>query len=212
MIRILLVDDHVLFRQGLKAVLAEQAHLRLAAEAGDYWEAMEALRHGEFDIAIVDLSMPGRDGLDLIDALKATVPKLPILVLTAHAEEEYAARALRAGASGFLTKDVNAGDMVQAIGRVASGRTSISPRVAENVAMQLSRQRDSPQPHSKLSSREFKVFEMLAQGRRVSTIAVDMNLSIKTVSTYKMRVLKKMCLDNQSELVRYAMRNHLGFL
>ncbi len=212
MIRILLIDDHIVFREGLEALISARRDMELAAQAGDYAQALEQVRNGTFDIAVVDLSLPGRDGLQLLDTLRSLVPRLPVLVLTAHTESEYAARALRAGANGFLTKDVDAAHLIEAIQRVAAGRTAVSPRVAESVAIELCRLTDRPSSHSVLSAREFKVFEMLANGDRVSAIARDLNLSLKTVSTYKTRVMRKMNLRNLSDLVRYASSAGLGKL
>jgi DNA-binding NarL/FixJ family response regulator len=209
-LKVLLVDDHLLFRRGIKALLAEQTDLQLAGEASNYWEAMQFLRANPCDVVVMDLSMPGRDGLDLIGSLNATFPKLPILVLTMHVEEEYATRAIRGGANGFLTKDSTEEELVAAIRRVAKGHTAISHKVAEVVAMQLSRKQESQPSLDSLSDREFKIYEMLAQGMRVSSIAKELNLSIKTVSTYKIRLLQKLGLESQCDVVRHSIRHVVG--
>jgi len=205
--KVLLVDDHQLFRRGVKALLAGQADLQLAGEASDYWQAMQFLRSNACDLVVIDLSMPGRDGLDLIDSIKAEFRKLRILVLTMHAQEEYAARAIRGGANGFLTKDATEDELLDAIRRVADGRTAISHKVAEVVAVQLSRKPDAQASLSALSGREFKIYELLAQGLRVSDIAKALNLSIKTVSTYKIRLLLKLGLQNQCDIVLHRLRH-----
>jgi DNA-binding NarL/FixJ family response regulator len=168
---------------------------------------MQFLRANPCDVVVTDLSMPGRDGLDLIGSLNATFPKLPILVLTMHVEEEYATRAIRGGANGYLTKDSTEEELVAAIRRVARGHTAICHKVAEVVALQLSRKQQSQPSLAALSDREFKTYELLAQGMRVSSIAKELNLSIKTVSTYKIRLLQKLGLDSQCDVVRHSLRH-----
>jgi DNA-binding NarL/FixJ family response regulator len=204
MIRILLVDDHVLFRDGLAAIFGRVPDFELLAQAGNYSEAMDCQRRLEFDLAIVELSLPGRDGLQLIETLKSKNAKLPILVLTGHSESELAVRALRAGAKGFLTKDVSSEYLMLAIRRVASGGKVLTPTIAMEVAVELTTRPSASRRHATLSSQELHIFGMLASGDRVSTIAQELNLSIKTVSTYKARLMKKMNLQNLADLVRYA--------
>jgi DNA-binding NarL/FixJ family response regulator len=197
----------VLFRRGIKDLLAGQNDLQFASEAGNYGDALKFLRSNPCDLVMTDLSMPGRDGLDLVCSIKATFPKLPILVLTMHAEEEYATRAIRSGANGFLTKDAEEEELLEAIRRVARGQTAISHRVAEFVAVQLSRRQDSATSLTALSGREFKIYEMLARGMRVSAIARELHLSVKTVSTYKVRLLQKLGLQSQSDVALHRHRH-----
>jgi DNA-binding NarL/FixJ family response regulator len=202
----LLVDDHLLFRRGVMALLSGQADLRLAGEAGNYWEAMQFLRGNACDVAIVDISMPGRDGIDLIHSLRRAHPKLRILVLSMHAEDEYATRAIRGGANGFLTKDSTEEELLDAIRRVAKGQTAISHKIAESVVLQLTRKQQSTSSLTDLSRREFNIYRMLANGMRISEISKELNLSIKTVSTYKTRLLQKLGLQNQCDIVRHSLR------
>jgi DNA-binding NarL/FixJ family response regulator len=208
-VKVLLVDDHVLFRRGIKSLLNEQSDIVFIGEAGDYGSAMQFLRANACDVVVTDLTMPGRDGLDLIASVKAIFPKLPILVLTMHCEEEYATRAIRGGANGFITKDASEDELAEAIRRISRGQTAISHKVAEVVAVQLSRKLDTHAALSALSQREFKIYKMLAEGMRVSDMAKELNLSIKTVSTYKARLLQKLGLSNQSAIVRHYM-THRG--
>ena len=205
MISVLIVDDHQLVRQGLKALLGSYPDIRVVAEAGDYAEAIERVRQHRFDVATVNLTMPGRDGLELIEHLRVIAPDLPILALTMHKEEEYAVRALKAGAAGFATKDCEAEQLVFAVRRLASGRDYVSPDVAERLALRHCRNAQSQHPHTMLSNREFRVFEMLVEGKTVTAIANDLCLSDKTVSTHKARLLRKLDRHNQAELIRYAM-------
>jgi len=206
---VLLVDDHFLFRSGVKGLLAEQADLRFAGEAANYGQAMQFVRNNPCDIVVVDLSMPGRDGLELITSLKKTFPKLPVLVLTVHTEEEVASLAIRSGAKGFLTKDVTGEELLDAMRRVATGHTAISHSVAEAIAMQLGREQDSQTSVTALSHREFKVYQMLGQGMRISAIAKELNLSIKTVHTYKQRLLRKLALNSQFDVIRHFICHNL---
>lgn len=212
MIQILIVDDHLLFRQGVKALLSAQPDLSVVAEASDYGEAIDHLRTCKIDLVILDLSMPGRDGLDLAAHIKAVQPALPIMVLTMHNEEEYASRAIKAGVAGYVTKDSTTDQLIVAVRRVAAGGAFISPKIAENLALRLSLHQSTTPLHTRLSHREYTIFEMLVKGKTVSLIARDLALSAKTISTHKMRLLKKMNLQNQSELVRYAMDHDLGSL
>jgi len=212
MINVFLVDDHALFRQGLKLVLGHSPEIRVVAEAASYGEAVAQLRSCHVDVLIVDLSLPGRDGIDLIAFVRSVHPAIAILVLTMHAEEEYAARALRAGAAGYLTKDSTGTHVIAAIGRVAAGSSYMCPRIAESLAMRVGRGSGHALPHTALSDREYKVFEMLVQGNSITGIARELSLSSKTVSTHKMRLLRKMSMRSETDLVRYAMAHQLGVL
>jgi two-component system invasion response regulator UvrY len=209
MIRILIADDHLMFRQGIGWLLAEEKDLELVAQASHYGEVVAALRSQRIDLVILDLSMPGRDGIEAISHLRQIAPGLRILVLTMHHEEQYAARALRAGCHGYLTKDYAAEQLVEAVRRVAAGGAYVCPSIAERLAMEFSRHDPKEMPHSRLSNREYRVFEMLVDGKSGIEIAAALSLSAKTVSTHKARLLRKMNMHNQSELVRYAVEHDL---
>ncbi len=209
MIRLLIADDHLMFRQGIRGLLADQEDMQVVAEAANYGEVMNALRSHEFEVAVVDLSMPGRDGIEMITHVKALRPALRILVLTMHHEEQYAARALRAGANGYLTKGSAAEQLVTAIRRLATGGEYVCADVAERLALEYGRNDSADRPHTRLSNREYRVFEMLVAGKTGSEIARELSLSAKTVSTHKMRLLRKMNLRSQTELVRYAIAHGL---
>jgi DNA-binding NarL/FixJ family response regulator len=208
MIRVVLADDHTLVREGLKQLLAAEVDLQVLAEASDGHETMQRVRELEFDVLLMDMSMPGRSGIELLKALKAEKPKLRILVLTMHEEHQYAIRAIRAGASGYLTKDSASAQLVTAIRKVAGGGAYISPAVAEQLAFEAMPQAESL-PHTTLSDREFEVFQQLVAGVAVTDIAERLHLSVKTVSTHKARLLQKMGMSSSAELVRYAMTHKL---
>jgi two-component system invasion response regulator UvrY len=209
-IRILLVDDHALFRQGLKGLLSSAADFRVAAEAGSYSQALEMLRTTEVNVVVADLSMPGRDGIDLISHIKGASSSAAILVLTMHEDCEYATRALRAGALGYMTKSSTSDELVSAIRRIASGRSYVSPSVSESLMLRFTRGDSDTPPHATLSHREFRIFELLVQCQTTTRIARELSLSVKTVSTHKTRLLKKMGLRHQGELVRYAIEHKLA--
>jgi DNA-binding NarL/FixJ family response regulator len=208
MIRALLADDHTIVREGLKRMLDAEHDIEVAAEATHGAEVMAALRRAPFDVLLLDLSMPGRSGIELIRQIRGEFPKLPILVLTMHQEEQYAVRAIRAGAHGYLTKGTGAAELVAAIRKVAAGGVTVSPRVAELLALDAMPSAD-PLPHQALSDREFEVFKLLVDGKTVGEIATQLFLSVKTVSTHKTRILQKMSLASVPDLVRYAMRHGL---
>ena len=208
MVRIVVCDDHTIVREGLKQILSGQSDFEVVAEAADGHEAMKRVRELEFDVLLLDMSMPGKSGVDLIKQVKSEKPKLRILVLTMHEEHQYAVRAIRAGASGYLTKEGASSQLVTAIRKVASGGAYISAEVAEQLA--LNAMPDSQGPlHAALSDREFQVFRMIAEGKSVSEIAERLNLSVKTVSTHKANLLQKMNMTTQGELIRYALENNL---
>ena len=209
MIRLLIADDHTMFRQGLRQLLAEQPDLIVVAEASNCNEVIDCLRKHSVDVAILDLSMPGRDGVELIQYVKSLWPALPLLVLTMHSHEQYASKVLKAKASGYVTKDCAAEQVVVAIRRLAKGGEYISPNIAERLALQFTRCKVSDQPHTSLSDREFKIFEMLSQGKTGTQIASELSLSKKTVSTHKVRLLKKMNLHSEFDLVHYAIEHRL---
>lgn len=208
MIRVLLADDHAMVRAGLKEILADTGDIAVAAEATNGHEVLERVRAADYDVAVLDLSMPGRGGIELIKQVKDEKPKLRILVLTMHSEGQYAVRALKAGAAGYLTKESAAEQLVAAIRRIAAGGAYVSPETAERLALDAGARPDAA-PHTQLSDREFQVFRMIADGRSVSEIAKQLSLSVKTVSTHKTRILHKMGLANQAELIRYALEHKL---
>lgn len=208
MIRILIADDHTIMREGLKRILDGIEDIQVVAEAVDGFDTLEKVRRIEFDVLLLDLSMPGRSGVDLIRQIKDELPKLPILVLTMHEEEQYAVRAIRAGARGYLTKESAGTQLVTALRKVASGRPYISLEVAEQLAMSAM-PADDNQPHTQLSDREFEVFSHLVKGKSITEIGDLLHLSVKTVSTHKTRIMQKMGMNTLSDLVQYAVAHHL---
>ena len=208
MTRIVIADDHTIMREGLKRILVDVEGIEVVGEAIDGFEVLAMVRKAGFDLLLMDLSMPGRSGVDLIRQIKDEAPKLPILVLTMHEEEQYAVRAIRAGASGYLTKESAGTQLVTAIRKVASGRPFISLEVAEQLAIDAMPARHE-QPHKYLSDREFEVFNLLVSGKSITEIAVLLHLSVKTVSTHKTRILQKMDSNSLAGLVQYAIAHGL---
>lgn len=206
--RVLIADDHAIMREGLLRVLAADPSIVVAGEAANGHDVLTAVRAGGFDVLLLDLSMPGRSGVDLIKQVKSERPELRILVLSMHDEQQYAERAIRAGASGYLTKDTAAKQLVAAIGRIAAGGMFITPAVAEALAVRLQSPREDL-PHKRLTDREYEVFRLLAAGESVTGIAGRLHLSVKTVSTHKTKVLEKMNVSSLAELVRYAITHNL---
>ena len=208
MIRVVIADDHTIVREGLKQVLSAAPVLRIVAEAQNGQEVLQRARELEFDVLLLDMSMPGRSGIELIKQVRAEKPKLRILVLSMHQEHQYAVRAIKAGASGYLTKESASAQLVSAIRKVAGGGAFITDAVAQQLALGAMPQTDRP-PHQLLSDREYQVFRLLVAGKTVSEIAEQLNLSVKTVSTHKARIMQKMSMSNPTELVRYAMQHGL---
>lgn len=208
MIRILIADDHAIVRGGLKQLLSGESGLVVAGEAANGLEALKLIREQPFDVAVMDMSMPGRSGIELIKMVKAEKPKLVVLVLSMHKEEQYAVRALKAGASGYLTKESAPEQLVAAIRKVATGGVFISTGVAERLALELGDNHDV-EPHTLLSDREFQIFQMIVSGVPVGGIADKLSLSVKTVSTHKTRILQKMKMESSAELIHYAIRHQL---
>ena len=208
MIRIVIADDHTLMREGLKRILESTDDIEVVGEATDGFEVLAHVRKGGFDLLLLDLSMPGRSGIDLIRQIRTESPKLPVLVLTMYEEEQYAIRSIRAGAQGYLTKESAGTQLVHAIRKVASGKPYISMEVAEQLALDIMTP-EKPLPHSQLSNREFEIFNLLAQGKTVTDIGQQLHLSVKTVSTHKSRILNKMGMHSISEIVRYAVAHNL---
>lgn len=202
MIRVLVADDHKLVREGLKQILAAAPDLEIAGEAANGDEALALAKANDYDLALLDMSMPGMAGIDLIKRLKIEKPALRLLVLSMHGEQQYAARALKAGASGYLTKDTASEQLLRAIRKVAAGGVHISEAAAASLI-------ERGGAHAALSDREFEVLRMLAGGQGPTEIADLLNLSVKTVSTHKARILQKLGLGSTAELVRYAIENGL---
>lgn len=207
-LRVLLADDHAIIRDGLRQILADTEDLAVAGEAANGLDALHMVRDHDWDVLVLDISMPGRSGLDLIRLIRDEKPKLPILILSMHHEEQYALRALHAGASGYLTKESDADLLVHAIRRVARGGVYVSDTVAELMARGLMPSTHEL-PHTTLSDREYQIFHMLVLGQGLTEIATELSLSVKTVSTHKTRILQKMAMTNTSELIRYAIAHHL---
>lgn len=198
----------MIVREGLKQVLAVAPDLQVVAEARDGHEVLQRVREIDFDLLLLDMSMPGKGGIELIRQVHAEKPKLRVLVLSMHEEQQYAVRAIKAGASGYLTKDSASAKLVSAIRKVAGGGAFISGAVAEQLALGAMPHAEGP-PHGTLSDREFQVFRALVAGRTVTDIAGELNLSVKTVSTHKARIMEKMNMSNPAELIRYALRHGL---
>ena len=211
MIRVLIADDHTLVREGLRQLLDGTPDIRVAGEAVNGDEALALVKENDYDLAVLDMSMPGIAGLELIKRIRLEKPRLRLLVLSMHGEAQYAARALKAGASGYLTKDSASAQLVGAIRKVAGGGVHISEAAAAQlVTGQGSAHAGEAAPHTRLSDREFEVFRLLVQGLGPTDIADRLHLSVKTVSTHKTRILEKMAQESTADLVRYAVENKLS--
>ena len=208
MIKVLIVDDHPIVRQGLKQILSGIPDMVVAGEAATAQEALEQVRVGEWDVLVLDITLPDRSGFDILKELKLAQPRLPVLILSIHAEDQLAVRVLKAGASGYLTKENAPEDLVKAIRKVVSGGKYISRTLAETLAFSLDATSDRPR-HEALSNREFQVMQLMASGKTLTEIAEDLSLSTKTVSTYRSRLLQKMGLETNAEIIRYAIENRL---
>jgi DNA-binding NarL/FixJ family response regulator len=205
---VLLADDHAIIRDGLRKILADTDDLVAAGEAGNGNVVLDKIRERDWDLVVLDLSMPGRSGIELIKLIKAERPKLRILIFSMHPEEQYAVRAIRAGASGYLSKESNSDWLLPAMRKVAGGGMFISPKVAELLAADVSPNTDAL-PHTLLSNREFEVFRSIVRGTSLTAIAEELSLSIKTVSTHKSHILAKMNMHSHVDLVRYSIQNNL---
>jgi DNA-binding NarL/FixJ family response regulator len=208
MIKILIADDHPVVRQGLKQILSEEPDMGNLGEAQNSQEVLELVRKQDWDIVILDITMPGRGGLDVLKELKHERPKLPVLILSVHPEDQYAVRALRAHASGYMTKDSAPEELVKAIRKILGGGKYISSTLAERLAFDLESGTEKPL-HETLSDREHQVMVMMTSGKTVSEIAEEMSLSVKTISTYRARILEKMRMKNNAELTHYAIKHGL---
>jgi DNA-binding NarL/FixJ family response regulator len=205
-IRVVIADDHTIVREGLRQLLQAAGDFDVVGEARDGLEALQLARKLEFDVLLLDISMPGRSGMELIKQIRSERPRVRIMVLSMHQEYQYAVRAIRAGASGYLTKESASRELGTALRKVASGGAYITPEVAEQLALGAMPQSDAP-PHTTLSDREFQVLRLLVSGSAVSEIAQTLNLSAKTVSTHKARLMQKLGVANPSELFRYALHH-----
>jgi DNA-binding NarL/FixJ family response regulator len=208
MTRIVVADDHTIVREGLKQILAGAEDFQIVGEARDGHEVMARVRELDFDLLLLDMSMPGKSGIELIKQVRAEKPKAKILVLSMHEEHQYAVRAIRAGAAGYLTKESASRQLVEAIRKVAGGGAFISSEVAQELALGAMPDAKGP-PHALLSDREFQVFLMIASGKAISDIAEQLNLSVKTVSTHKANILQKMNMSTPGDLIRYAIAHRL---
>jgi two-component system invasion response regulator UvrY len=209
MTRILVVDDHAIVRKGIGQILAETDDIIIAGEARNGQEALEKVRDNDYDLVLLDISMPGPDGLEILKQLKNQHPKLSVLMLSMYPEEQYAVRALRSGASGYLTKESAPEELIAAIRKVSSGGTFVSDSLAEKLADQLNSANLDRLPHELLSDREYQIMGMIAAGKTQMQIADELAISVKTVSTYRTRILKKMRAKSNAELTRYVIENKI---
>ena len=208
-IRVLIADDHAIVRQGLRQILSDTPDLTVAGEAENGVQAVQMVRAGEWDVVLMDVSMPDRNGIDALKLIKKEFPRLPVLILSMYPEEQYAIRALKAGAAGYLTKQSAPDLLVTAIRQVASGKKYVSPSLAEELANAIGEDTERP-AHEKLSDRDYQTLCMIASGKTPTEIAEALNLSVKTVSVYRARLLEKMHLRNNAELTHYGLKHGLA--
>jgi two-component system, NarL family, invasion response regulator UvrY len=207
-IKILLADDHIMFRDGVKQVLSETAGLAVVDEASTAAEVIEKAKHSKCDVVVLDIAMPGRGGIDVLKQLKQMNPRLHVLILSMYPEDQYAFRAIQAGASGYLTKNKASIELIEAIRRIASGRKYISGEVAEQLAVDLEKDSDKPL-HHKLADREYQIMCLIASGKTVKQISEELSLSISSVSTMRARILKKFRMKTSAEITHYAIKHGL---
>jgi len=208
MIKVLVADDHAIVRRGLRQILAETRDIMVGGEAATAQEALHLVRNERWNAVILDISLPGADGLGLLAEIRRERPELPVLILTVHSEDQYAVRAIKAGAAGFLTKESAPEKLIEAVRKVAGGGRYVSAELAENLASFLAGE-TAGAPHERLSDREFEIMKMLSSGKTVSEVARELSLSVKTVSTHRTRILKKMGMKTNVELTHYAVRGRL---
>jgi two-component system, NarL family, invasion response regulator UvrY len=208
MIEVLLADDHAMIRNGVRHLVEDTEDMRVTGEASHGAGLIDLIRENDYSVAVIDMSMPGRTGLDLLKQIKAERPQLPVLIYTMHQEEQYAVRGIRCGAAGYLTKDCDGDVLLTAIRKVACGGVFITPRVAELLATDVSRPGDAPR-HTLLSNREIQIFDRIVRGMSLTAIGEEFSLSVKTISTHKSHIMDKMGIDNQVDLVRYALDHGL---
>jgi two-component system invasion response regulator UvrY len=206
MLRILIADDHPIVRRGLKQILHDEPDISIVGEAKSSDEVFELIRAQNWDAVILDITMPGRGGLDTLEELKRQHPDLPVLILSMHPEDQYAARAFKAGAAGYMTKESAPDELVKAIRKITRGGRYVSEAFAEKLVATMGAE---PPSHDNLSAREYQVMLMIASGKTLSQIAVEMALSIKTISTYRTRILEKMRMTSNAEITHYAVKNGL---
>jgi len=208
MIKILIADDHTLFRKGLKHILSEYPDLVVTDEASNGQEVLDKIWHNDYDMVLLDITMPGMTGLDALKQLKNDKPKLPVLVLSMHPEEQYAVRVIRAGASGYLRKESAPDELITAIQKISGGRKYITSSLAERLADNVESTAEKPL-HDTLSDREFEVFRMIAAGKTIKQIAEALFLNARTISTYRSRILEKMQIKTNAELIHYAIKHQI---
>lgn len=208
MLKVLIVDDHAMIRVGLKQVLLKVFGGAVIGEAENAQEALIQVRAKQWDLVIMDITMPGRSGLDALQDVKLARPKLPVLIMSMHGEDQFALRVLKAGAAGFISKHSPPEELVKAIQKILAGGRYVSPSVAEKMVLNLGRETGKP-PHESLSEREFQVMCMFAMGKTNKQISEELSLSVKTISTYRARILEKMNMQSNAELTRYAIKNEL---
>jgi DNA-binding NarL/FixJ family response regulator len=208
MIRILVADDHAIVRRGLRQIVADESDMEVVGEAQTAQKILDLARQEEWDVIVLNISMPGRGGFEALKALKQTHSKRPVLVLSMYPEDQFAVRAFRAGAAGYMTNESAPEELVQAIRKVVRGGKYVSPSLAEKLAAELGEDAERP-PHEALSEREYHVLCLLASGKTVTQIAAEMSLSVKTISTYRARLLEKMRMKTNAEVTRYAIEHRL---
>jgi DNA-binding NarL/FixJ family response regulator len=208
MIKVVVVDDHAVVREGLKRIVSESGGMTVTGEAADGHEALRVIKSEPCDVVLLDITMPNKSGLDVLKELHTESPRLPVLVLSMHPEDQYAVRVLRAGAAGYVTKESAPAKLVQAIRKVVRGGKYVSPSLAERLVFDLGADKDKA-PHELLSDREYQVLCLISSGKTVTQIANELALSIKTVSTYRVRILEKLKMKNNAEMTRYAIQEGL---
>jgi two-component system, NarL family, invasion response regulator UvrY len=208
MIKLLIADDHAIFREGLKHILEDHPDILVADEAGNGQEVLDYIWKNEYDMILLDIGMPGMPALEVLKQVKNERPRLPVLVLSMYPEDQYAVRFIRAGASGYLTKESAPEELITAIRKITAGRKYITSSVAEKLADEVEPDAEKPAHHT-LSDREFEVFRLIASGKTVKQIADDLFLSVKTISTYRSRILEKMKMKTNAELMHYALKQHM---
>jgi two-component system invasion response regulator UvrY len=206
--KILIADDHAVVRKGIAQIISETANMIVAGEAANGYEVNEKVENEEFDAILLDIALPGKNGIETLKEIKRKKPKLPVLILSMYPEDQYAVRAIKAGASGYLTKESAPEELIEALKKVLRGGKYISPAFTEQLFSEISSNHKGPL-HTKLSDRELEVLCLLARGKPIKQIANDLNLSAKTISTYRTRIMQKMAMKNNAEIIRYAFENGL---
>jgi len=210
MIRVFIVDDHALLRRGIRDILTDGAGIAVVGEAGDYNDLRTKMRELQFDVLVLDVNLPGKNGIDILKTLREENPRIKVLILSMYPEDQYAVRALKAGAYGYLNKTSAPEQLLDAVAQIMAGRKFITPEIAQMLAQNLNNDNGSEElPHRKLSDREFQTLCLMASGKRLADIAVTLSLSPKTVSVYRARILEKMGMTNNAELTHYALKHKL---